>query len=59
MMLLLYLEAAKGNGVGDFSHITDFALANEDEFKDEFDASYFVQAFSTRNVKNLKNLSEY
>ena len=57
MMLLLYLEAAKGNGVGDFSHITDFALANEDEFKDEFDASYFVQAFSTRNAENLKNLA--
>ncbi len=41
-MLELFLDAAKGNIIADYSHITDLALKNELAFKDEFDTLWFV-----------------
>ncbi len=57
-MLEFYLEAAKGNGVGDYSHIKDMALKNEMKFRDEFDAMLFIQTFESI-VKKLQNKVSY
>ncbi len=54
-MLEYYLEAAKGNGFGDYDHIKDMALKNELRFKDEFDAQYFLQTFGNHVVKRLRS----
>ncbi len=54
LLLNFYLEYSKGNGVGDYNHIKDFVLKNEVEFKDEFDAMYFLHVFETWLIKELK-----
>jgi len=54
LMLNLYLDFAKGNGIGDYSNIKDFVCKNEVEFKDEFDGMFFLHIFENTIIAKLK-----
>ena len=53
-MLNVYISIAKGNNEIDCTNIKDFVLANEEEYKDEFDAMYFNNTFEMK-IKELIN----
>ncbi len=57
-MLKVYLEAAKGNEIGDFEYIKDIALKNEMRFKDEFDAVFYARTFTHIVGKLNRNTDE-
>ena len=52
-VLLVYKEVASGNKNADISRIKDIALKNENRFRDEFDAMYFMHTFILNSMKRI------